>query len=288
MHRFLACLSLLAAATAVAQPNVPAADRFRLATQREIIALHQKMDQLRTSTSPREKELQAACSTNCTEVSAQLEAINTRKLAAMAGVASQIEHLVDVYISQTVSPEITDADCKRLAPELTQILGNDAVVNPPRVFAVALSSSRALVVFYAVSGGTAVNSYTVVRAFKSNGRMLVPSAVTGSDMNNYGDLSVLRLNAPLPDELWLLIWGRVLGANGPNNGMRVYAYGARGFRTMWMSANIWANVEVTPTSEGFRMDGTYYRQEPELHQSYQVTLDGLYMTPVPAPSDRVK
>lgn len=289
MHRLLICgLLLMNVLPALAQPTSQGPDAL-IVTQQRIAALRQKMDSVRTSSAPRQQELQATCAINCAEVSAELDALWAKKREAMAEIAAQMEREVDAYISKTVDPKVTEADRKRLTTNLAQILGKDvAAIGPPRAFAADLPSGLNLVVVYSVGGGTAVNNYTVVRAFKPAGRHLVPGAVTGSDMNNYGNLSVFELHSPVANELWLLIRGQALGANGPNMRMRLYAYGRKGFRTEWMPANVWGNIGVTVKDDGFRLDGPYYHQETELHEIYQVTPQGLYMSPASAPSGRVK
>jgi len=284
MHRLVVCLCLLGLTVAFAQENP--AEKLKLQTQQHILALNRQFEELRQAT-PEEKELQAACAKNCTEVSVQLDALSARRLAAMEEVAAKIEQQVDSYVVGAVSPKLTQNDCNRLVSDLTQILG-DIAVGPPNAFCVDRTKSRALVLVYAISGGTAINSYTVVRSYKASLRGLVADAITGNDLNGYGNLSVVQLHSPVPEELWLLIWGQAMGANGPNMRMRVYAYGTNGFRTMWMPANVWCNFDVTPTTDGFRIDGTYYRQDSERHEIYQVTPDGLYMTPAPASPGRVK
>jgi len=284
MRQLLLCVYLLSLAAAFGQDNP--AEKLKLQTQRHILVLNRQFEELRQAT-PEEKELQAACAKNCTQVSAQLDALSARKLAAMEEVAAKIDQQVDSYVVGAVSPKLTQNDCNRLASDLTQILG-DIAVGPPNAFCVDRTKSRALVLVYAISGGTAINSNTVVRSYKASLRGLVADAITGNDLNGYGNLSVVKLHSPVPEELWLLIWGQAMGANGPNMRMRVYAYGTNGFKTMWMPANVWSSFDVTPTIDGFRIDGTYYRQDTQRHEIYQVTPYGLYMEPAPASSGRVK
>jgi hypothetical protein len=100
--------------------------------------------------------------------------------------------------------------------------------------------------------------------------------LTGDNLDGYGDVSVKELHSPVPDEMWLLVWGHMTGANGPNIRMRVYAYGGKKFRTMWMPENSWGGFTVHVTDRGFTVDGGYYREDGVRHDAYFLAPDGLY------------
>ena len=118
-----------------------------------------------------------------------------------------------------------------------------------------------------------------LRAYNKTATGVKLTDVTGEAMDGYGDISVKELHSPVPGGIWLLVWGQMTGANGPNVRMRVYAYDGGKFRTIWMPANVWGNFAVTITDSGFTLDGPYYREGGERHDTYTAASDGLYLLP---------
>lgn len=96
-------------------------------------------------------------------------------------------------------------------------------------------------------------------------------------MDNYGNLEVSELHSPEPDEIWLLVSGQRLGANGPNIRMRVFAFDGKRFRTMWMPAEQWGDFRTHVTQDGFTVDGDYYRSNLHRHEAYSLASDGIYL-----------
>jgi hypothetical protein len=115
-----------------------------------------------------------------------------------------------------------------------------------------------------------------IRAYNGTTRRFQLADSTGGDMEGYGDISVRELHSPVPDEKWLLVWGQMTGANGPNVRMRVYAYDGETFRTMWMPENSWGSFSINVTDHGFTVDGPYYRENRTRHDAYVLANDGLY------------
>jgi hypothetical protein len=88
---------------------------------------------------------------------------------------------------------------------------------------------------------------------------LVLSDATGSDLDGYGQMSVIELRSPAPRETWFLLTGKLTGANGPNTRMRIYAYDGQRFRTVWMPENAWGDFAIVLRDDGFTVKGNYYR-----------------------------
>jgi hypothetical protein len=66
---------------------------------------------------------------------------------------------------------------------------------------------------------------------------------------------------------------------GPNIRMRIYAYNGTEFRTVWAPENVWGSFTVQVTERGFRVDGDYYRELRERHDSYCLSPNEVYRVP---------
>jgi hypothetical protein len=279
LPRELILLVLVIGHVAAAQPTKQAHEHLTQQTKERVAILQKQLLDLNNFT-PLEKELQARCAKNCSdpELQAQMESDARQKKQAGQELVSQILDLLDQFITQTVSPRIGEQEYKRLTVNLKTVLGenaNDLV--SPAAFILDSPQQCSLIVVYAVSSSAAVGSVTTIRAFTAAGNRLRLTAVTGGDMDSYGNLSVKKLPSPTPDGFWLLIWGQAEGANGPNIGMRIYEYRAEKFKPVWMPANEWGNFEVTVTKDGFNVDGAYYREDRQRHDRYRLTEYGLYL-----------
>lgn len=115
-----------------------------------------------------------------------------------------------------------------------------------------------------------------LRAYKVSGGRFILAAVTGNNMDGYGSVAVRKLHSPKQGELWLLLWGNMTGANGPNVRMRVFAADGKEFRPVWMPENSWGAFKVTITPSGFTVVGEYYQETKVRRDAYFVAEDGLY------------
>ena len=212
-------------------------------------------------------------------------------------VVAQIWRTVDEYISTAVDPKQVDAnsvldDLKRILDPLgedAQSLfvsvwkqegdgarsSTDANWKP--------SPTRALIV-----GGEIhvpfMRSSVTLRAYNVAGRHFMLMDVTGEELTNYSDVSTRELRAygatlTSTKAAWFLMWGQMIGANGPNICMRAYAYNGRRFRPVWMPENEWGSWEITVTATGFVVDGDYYRSEKHRHDEYVLDDDGVTLIP---------
>jgi hypothetical protein len=145
-------------------------------------------------------------------------------------VAAEIHRAIDEHISIAVSPKAFDP--KAVQERLRRLLGA-AANGGPYAFSVGSRNDRHLVIAYAVQKGTLMGpgatSVTVRVYAPREGRFAFVGA-TGDDMDGYGSLNVAELHSPVSNDLWLLIWGQMTGANGPNIRMRIYAYDRAKFR----------------------------------------------------------
>ena len=200
-----------------------------------------------------------------------------RRQQAADALAARIHREVDDFVAQTLTP----ADLNRGVVErrLQQVLSS-VLLEQPKV-SVSQQNGRRLAIAYVLSkvgfmgpGGTSVALRMYV---ERNGHLLLADA-TGSDFDGYVDLSVTELRSPTPRETWILLSGRLTGANGPNTRMRLYAYNGQGFRTVWMPENVWGVFSVTVGDGSFTVKGDYYRGGRR-NERYAIGEDGVYRTP---------
>jgi hypothetical protein len=145
-------------------------------------------------------------------------------------VAAEIHRAIDEHISIAVSPKAFDP--KAVQERLRRLLGA-AANGGPYAFSVGSRNDRHLVIAYAVQKGTLMGpgaTSVTVRAYASSEGRFAFVGATGDDMDGYGSLNVAELHSPVSNDLWLLIWGQMTGANGPNIRMRIYAYDRAKFR----------------------------------------------------------
>ncbi|MBS1826030.1 MAG: hypothetical protein JST93_11970 [Acidobacteria bacterium] len=121
-------------------------------------------------------------------------------------------------------------------------------------------------------GGTAV----ILRVYQASGGRFILANVAGNNMDGYGNVTVKQLHSPTRGEAWLLLWGYMTGANGPNMRMRVFACDGRAFRSVWMPENVWGSFRVNVTATGFAVEGEYYRERNVRRDAYSVAEDGIY------------
>jgi hypothetical protein len=254
--------------------------REKTAAAKERIAmLSKQFDELLVLT-PKEKELIAACGVNCTrQVQEELRTNAIGRTTAVDNVISHIHSEVDAYLFSIVDPkQQIDLERKQAEQGLNQILPK--VDATPSVFALDSDKDSSLILAYLLHKGTLMGSGStsvMLRAYRMTDSGVALSDFAGSDLDGYGRVSVKELHSPIPDEAWLLVWGYMTGANGPNVRMRVYAYNGTKFRTMWMPENAWATFTIEVTDDGFTIDGDYYRQNKERHDRYFLSPDGLYL-----------
>lgn len=122
------------------------------------------------------------------------------------------------------------------------------------------------------SGGTAVT----LRVYHVRGGRFRLANIAGKNMDGYGRVTVKELHSPKQGEVWLLLWGYMTGANGPNVRMRVVACDGKQFRDVWMPENSWGAFKVNVTANGFTVEGEYYREGGLRRDAYFIAEDGLY------------
>jgi len=249
-------------------------------TEERITNLSKKFEELLVLT-PSEKELGAACAVNCANATPQIRDQSRRdganREAAMDYVISQIHGEVDAYLARAVDPNHFDG--KSVEQGLKQVLAHAFYDNPPSAFVLNSEKGPSLIVVYALGKGTLMGqggTSVTLRAYNAAQGRFKLADLTGDNLDGYGDVSVKKLHSPVPDEMWMLVWGHMTGANGPNIRMRVYAYGGKKFRTMWMPENSWGGFTVHVTDHSFTVDGGYYREDGVRHDAYFLAPDGLY------------
>ena len=202
----------------------------------------------------------------------------TRRRGAIDGLISQVHGEVDAYIARTVDPG--QPDPRKVERNLKQALAALAD-GSPRVFVLSSGESSSLLVVYTLHPAEWMGSHATsgtLRAYSAErGRFRLADS-TGADMDGYISICLRKLHTPVPDESWLLVWGQMTGANGPNIRMRVYALGGGKFRTMWVPENSWGAITVHVTDNGFTVDGDYYHEIKVRHDGYTLSDDGLYRT----------
>jgi hypothetical protein len=139
--------------------------------------------------------------------------------------------------------------------DLARILSGHAVRSdygdPPSAFVLEQQGTFCLWVSYALSKGVhgrPDGTAFEIRAYQAVDHQLKLLAATGDNMD--GTFTFIRdLNSPLPNEKWLLAWGKVTGSNGFGvSAVRVYAFDGRRFRTVWSPSEFeGATAEVTQT-----------------------------------------
>jgi hypothetical protein len=233
----------------------------------------------------RENRLRADCKSNCGAVADaatgktagdELDDIAIAKDAALDRVIAEIQMSLDDYIVRTVRTTDSNLNSASVSEELGLILQDEAV-QPPAAFVLRSPKGNSLLVFYGLNRGMSPTSTTVLRAYVADAESLRLSDSIGTDMNDYVNLEVKELHSPKSDEIWLLVSGQMIGANGPNIRMRVFAYDGRKFRAVWMPANQWGEFTTRVTQDGFTVDGDYYRSSQHRHEAYHLAPDGLYL-----------
>jgi hypothetical protein len=280
MHRWFLVFILVWIPLSFGQATPQTRDQLRDETAKNIAALYQKYPGLFALT-PHEKELQAACAVNCSapQVQAELSAANARIVSSMDEVALQMERAIDNYIVRTVNPKHADLDRQLVAQDLKQILG-EVAVGAPSAFVLDSPHGRSLIVAYTLGKGFAMGpgaTSVVLRSYHATDKGLKVGDTTGEDMDGYANVSVKTLPSPVPGQIWFLLWGQATGANGPNIRMRGYAYDGSKFRTVWMPANEWGNFTIRVDTNGFTIDGEYYRNGKKRHDVYTLAPDSFYL-----------
>jgi len=221
-----------------------------------------------------------ACKVNCANASSQIRDGSARAreqwIKAMNAVASQIHGEIDAYIAGTVRPGHVAPRAVRQG--LKRILGT-ATDGSPSVFVIAGDDSPSFIVVYTLRKGTLMGpgaTSVTLRAYTPSQGKYRFAAATGEDMDGYADISLAKLHSPSPHGIWLLLSGRMTGANGPNIRMRLYSYDATGFRLVWAPENEWGTFTISVTDRGFAVDGDYYRKNKMRHDVYLLAEDGVY------------
>jgi len=154
----------------------------------------------------------------------------------------------------------------------------------PTAFISETANQPILVIAYEIdkgfmgTGGTSVT----LRAYGASSGKFTLADSTGDNLDGYANISVKELRSTaqsLPKgagDVWLLAWGYMTGANGPNVRMRLFAFDGDKFRTVWMPENSWGYFEIAITSNGFVVEGDYYKEARKRHDTYVLTEDGLY------------
>ena len=236
---------------------------------------------------PLESQLQANCAADCTSVvnrhsgftvAQELDNITASRQARMAHVGAEIQRCVDNYVMSLPPTRDRGLNPKFVASQLSRILSG-VEDRPPNVFVLASGRGRVLLIFDNVLNGTNDSSYAALNAFSADGQKLTESDSTGRDMDGYGGIDVTELPSPVQGEIWLLFSGNVLGANGPNCRMRIFAYDGKRFRTVWAPANIWGSFTIKLVPKGFVVSGDDYESNQHRYDRYHLTSDGIYWLP---------
>ncbi len=193
---------------------------------------------------------------------------------ALDSVASQIHGEIDAYVARALRPDHVDPGA--VGQSLKRILGK-AADEPPSAFVIDVDRRPSLVLAYTLLKGTRMGEAGTsvrVRAYAvAQGTFRLVDA-TGEDLNGYAQVSLVQLHSPVQGEMWVLLSGYMTGANGPNNGIRVYAYDGAKFRTVWTDDH-WGTFTVRATDRGFIVDGLYYRKGGERRDVYLLAEDGV-------------
>lgn len=186
------------------------------------------------------------------------------------------------FVVRAVDPRSRSLNRAAILDNLQQIL-KSVEAQPPEAFVLDTGQARTLLVFDSLREGLMAagqhSTSVSLSAFEANGSKVRFAGATDCGMDGYVNVRTLRLEPPVRNEIWLLFYGQVSGANGPNVRMRIVAYGENGFRVVWMPANAWGTFNIRLTQGGFRIDGTYYRPERPRHEEYQVAREGVYLSP---------
>ncbi|MCE5310967.1 MAG: hypothetical protein LLG20_25270 [Acidobacteriales bacterium] len=194
----------------------------------------------------------------------------------MNAVASQIHKEIDAYVASAVRPGRVDPSAVQQG--LKWILGT-AGDGSPAAFVIDGDAPPSLIVAYTVLKGTLMGqgaTSVTLRAYTASQGEYRFAATTGEDMDGYTDISLAKLHSPVPQKIWLLLSGRMTGANGPNIRMRLYAYDGTRFQTVWAPENAWGTFTVRVTNRGFTIDGEYYRTNKTRCDAYFLAEDGVY------------
>ena len=249
-------------------------------SSRRIAALSKQFVELVKPTKAEEALRRACNSVSCDsaglEIQEQSAADNRRRVENMEKVAAAIHAEVDQYIYDSVDPIAFDVSAVR--EDIQRVLGS-AAYGPVYAFTLTLDKERQLVVVYMLPKGPSMGqgaTSVTLRAYAPKGSKVVLASNTGSDMDGYINVQADQLRSPMDSELWLLVRGKMTGANGPNIRMRIYAYNGMQFRTVWMPENEWGAFNVQVTERGFVVRGSYYRTEKPRNDSYLLAPDGVY------------
>lgn len=199
----------------------------------------------------------------------------------MDAVTDQIHAEVDRYVTRTADGKKEDWNRTAVEIGLRQVLQSTSDL-PATTFVCNSGEARGLVVAYSLSkGGWMGEGSTsfMLRAYGTQGGQMQLLSSTGSDMDGYSGLSILKLHPRAAEQDWFVVSGYMTGANGPNERMRAYAYRDGKFKTIWMPANAWGEFRLRATELGFILDGEYYKSSQKRHEVYVLAEDGLYLRP---------
>jgi hypothetical protein len=279
MKRSLAAMGVLYAGCAFAQTAATLQDESEAATEQQVAGLSRAFGDLQKLT-PSEMDWIEACKTNCHNASPEVRegaaAAAVERAKGTNRVTAEIHKAVDEYVYRDISP--SHFDPKSVREHLRQALGATAH-GTPYAFMLNSGGDRQLVIVYTVQKSTLMGSgatSVTVRGYASRKSRFALVGSIGDDLDGYAGVRVIELDSPIPGELWLLMWGQMTGANGPNVRMRIYAYDRTKFRPIWMPENEWGTFTVRVTQQGFRVDGPYYREGRVRHDSYSLARDGVY------------
>jgi len=275
MRRFL-LIALLWTSPCLGQDSDRSHERLRSEAARDLAGLNARFHTLLAPT-PLDLQLREACARNCSAPGIQ-EALKqswAEKSTAMDEVVSKMHRRIDQYIIATTDAAHPVSDSLKRA--LKEVLPKP-VDGEPAAFVVKSGGQSSLIVAYTLRKGDSTGeraTSVTIRAYTATPQGLELTDTTGENLDGYSRIAIQVLHPPVKDEFWVLVWGYLTGANGPNLRMRVYAYDARKFRTMWMPANVWGEFNVKVTDYGFTVQGPYYRRPGERRDSYYLFADGL-------------
>ena len=205
---------------------------------------------------------------------AEVDAVRIQRLENE--LTARIHTVVDAFVAEAFDPRRIDR--KTVAESVRRVFPRAALYDPVFAFVGEMpGGGRRLAIVYSLlkdHNGHA-SSLTVRMYEEVDARFRYVDAIGGFD--HYSSISVVELRPPVVGDMHFLVWGKVTTANGPNTGMRIYAYDGQRFRTVWEPENVWGNFTVDVQPRGFTVKGSYYREDRLRDEEYLLTADGVLL-----------
>jgi hypothetical protein len=284
MRRLRAVLITLLPVAALAQPADRVQGQIEAETAERIAALDKRAEELTEFTESEKQWIEACgnvgCYTAAPGIREKSERARAERAEAMDAVAFQIHGEIDAYIGRAVRTDRLDPAA--VGQNLKRILGKTAW-GATSAFVISVGGTPSLVAAYTLSKGGRMGAGTTsvtVRVYAVSEGSFRLVAAAGGDLDGCADLSLVQLHSPIPNQMWVLLTGRLTGANGPHNEMQIYAYDGAKFRPVWADDE-WGDFTVRATDRGFTVDGPYYTAASGIdhgvrHDNYYLAEDGAH------------